>query len=59
MNYTEHLLILASTVTECVSVSLLASLDGILVGIASSATTIKVSVKTVGTKRYKSIIKKM
>ena len=53
-----HLLILASTVTGCVSFSALASLFGIPVNIASSAITIKISVITAGIKNNKSIIKK-
>ena len=58
LNYTEHLLILASTITGCFSVFALASLVGIPVGIVSSAITIKISVITAGIKKYKSIIKK-
>ena len=34
----EHFLILGSTITECVSISALASLVGIPIGITSSAT---------------------
>ena len=51
-------IILAPTVTGCVSISALASLVGILVAIRSSAITIKISVITAGIKKYKSIIKK-
>ena len=58
LNYTEHLLILASTVTGCISISALASVVSISVGITSSAITIKISVTTAGIKKYKSIIKK-
>ena len=58
LNYTEHSLIVSSTVTGCVSISALASLVGIPVGIASSAVTIKISVITAGIKKYKSLIKK-
>ena len=57
-NYTEHLLILASTITGCVSNHALAFLVGIPVDIASSAITIKISVTTTGIKNCKSIIKK-
>ena len=57
-NYTEHLLTLASTVTGCVSISVFASSAGIVVGIAISATTIKISVIIAGVKKYNSIIKK-
>ena len=37
LNYTDHLLLSASTATECVSISSFAFLVGILVRIASSA----------------------
>ena len=46
LNYSENLLILASTVTGCVSISTLNSLVGIPVGIASFAITIKIFVIT-------------
>ena len=36
LNYIEHFLILASTITDCVSISAFASLLGIFVGITSS-----------------------
>ena len=42
LNYLEHLLILASTVTWCVSISPFASLVGIPVSIASSAMGLKI-----------------
>ena len=48
LNYTEHLLNLASTVIGCVSISALVSLVAIPVDIASSAITIKISLKTAG-----------
>ena len=48
--HTEHLLISASTVTGCVSISTLASLVGIAVGIADSSITIQNSVITAGIK---------
>ena len=38
LNYTEHFLILASTITGCISISAFASLLGVPIGIASSAT---------------------
>ena len=41
LNYVEHLFILASTITGCVSVSTFASLNCISVGIISSALEIK------------------
>ena len=42
LNYTEHLLLSASTATKYVSISSFAFLVGILVGIASSVATIKI-----------------
>ena len=57
-NYIEHLLILISTVTGCVSISGFPFLVGIPVGITSSAMGIKICIITARTKRYKSIIKK-
>ena len=50
LQYSEHLLVLASTNTGCVSISAFASLVGIPVGIASSAITIKISVIATGKK---------
>ena len=58
LNYVEHLLILVSTVTGCVSISAFASLVAIPVGITSSAVGIKICAITAGIKKYKSIIKK-
>ena len=59
MNYIEHLLILSSTVTGCISISAFASLVGIPIGITSSAIGLKSCVITAGISRYKykSIIK--
>ena len=57
-HYVEHSLILASMVTGCVSISALASLFGVPLGIASFAATITVCVTTGGIKKYKSIIQK-
>ena len=56
LNYVEHLLILASRVTSCVSIS--ASLVCVLVGITSSVVGIKICEIIVGVKKYKSITKK-
>ena len=56
MNYIEYLFILASAVTECVSIS--ASLVGIPVGIMNSAVELKICARTAGIKKYKSIIEK-
>ena len=58
LNYVEHLLILASTFTGCVSISDFASVVGITVGIASPAGGLKICVITAENKKYKSIIKK-
>ena len=58
MNYIEHLLILISTVTWCVSISVFAFLDVISIGITSSAIELKICGITAGIKKYKSIIKK-
>ena len=56
LNYVEPLLILASTFTGCVSVSVFASVFGILVGITSSVVGLKICVIT-GIKKYKGIVK--
>ena len=58
LNYTEHLLILISTVTGSISISAFVSLVGILVGITRSAIGLKICVITAGIKKYKSITKK-
>ena len=52
------MLILASTVTGCVSISAFASLVCVPVGITSSAIGIHICEITAGIKNYKSIIKK-
>ena len=57
-NYLEHLFILASTVTGCVSISAFASLVGIPVGIASSAVGIKNFAMAARIKKYKSTLEK-
>ena len=57
LNYVEHLLVLGSTFTGCVSISAFASFVGIPVGIVSSARGLKISVIKAGIKKYKSIIK--
>ena len=56
LNYVEHLLILASAVTSCVSISI--SLVSVLVGITSSAVAMKICKILVEIKKYNSIIKK-
>ena len=54
----EHLLILTSAVTGCVSISAFSSLVGLPIGTASSAVALKICAITAGIKKYKSIIKK-
>ena len=58
LNYSEHFLILSSTITWCVSISASASLIGVSIGITSSAIALRYCSITAGTKKYKSIIKK-
>ena len=58
LNYIEHFLILASTITGCISVSTFSSLIGIPIGITSSAIGLNIFVITAGIKKNKSIIKK-
>ena len=58
LNYVENVLILASTVTGCISISAFASLVCVPVIIASSALGIYICAITAGIKKYKSIIKK-
>ena len=58
LNYVEHLLILASTVTGCVSIPAFASLPSVPFVITSSTLGIKICAITVGIKKYKSITKK-
>ena len=50
LNYIEHLLIIISAITGCISISDFASLVGISVGITSSATEVKICVITAGMK---------
>ena len=58
LNYVEYLLILASAVTGCVSISAFASLVSVPVGITNAVAGIKICLMTAGIKKYKSIIKK-
>ena len=58
LNYTEHFLILASTITGCVSVSAVASLIGIPIGVRSSAIGLKICTITAGIKKYERIKKR-
>ena len=50
--------ILASTITGCISISAFVSLLGIPIGITNSAIGLKICAITVGIKKFKSIIKK-
>ena len=58
LNYIEHFLILASTITWYISISLFASLLGIPIGITSSVIGLKICAIAAGIKKYKSVIKK-
>ena len=58
LNYIEHALILASTVTRCISIAAFASLIGIPIRIMSSAIGLKICAVTARIKKDKSIIKK-
>ena len=58
LNYVEQFLILASTITWCISISAFASLIGVPIGIMSSAMRLKICRIAAGFKKYKSIIKK-
>ena len=58
LNYIKHSLILVSTITGCVTVSVLASLNGFPIGITSSTVRLKICTITAGIKKYKSIIRK-
>ena len=57
MNYVEHILILASTITGSVSICVFALIIGIPVRITSSAVALKICVITARIKKHKSIIK--
>ena len=58
LNYIEHFLILAFTITGCILVSAFASLLGIPIGIASSVIGLTICAIAAGIKKYKSVIKK-
>ena len=58
LNYIEQFLILAYTITGCVSISAFTFLIDISIGISSSAIGLKICVITAGIIKYKSIIKK-
>ena len=58
LNYIEHFSSLASTITECISFSVIASLNIIPIGITSSAAGLKICAITAGIKKCKTITKK-
>ena len=58
LNYIEHLLILISRITGCISFSYFAFLFGIPIGFTSSAIGLKIFAITTEVKKHKSIIKK-
>ena len=58
LNYIEHFLILAFTVTGCISISAFSSLLGIPTKITSSAMGLKICATAAEIKKFKSIIKK-
>ena len=53
LNYIEYFLILASTITGCISISAFASLLGIPIGIKSSGVRLKICAKAAGIKKCK------
>ena len=56
LNYIDHLLIVISTITGCVSISTFVSLVGIPIRTTSYSIELKICAITAGIKRYKSII---
>ena len=58
LNCIERLLILAFTITGCISISAFTSLISIPIGVTSSTIELKIYAITLGIKKYKSIIKK-
>ena len=58
LNFIEHFLILASTITGCISIFSFASLFDIPVRIMSSTIALKVCAIAAGIKKYKAIIRK-
>ena len=52
LNYIKHFLILASAVTEFVSISAFRYFVGIPIGITSSGTGLKICATTAGIRRY-------
>ena len=58
LNYVEHLLILVSTLTDCVSIPAFAPLVFVPVSTTSSVVGMKICAIIAGLKKYNSIIKK-
>ena len=58
MNYIEHLLILISTITGCLSILAFAFVVGMSIGITTSTIAVKICVITTGIKRCKTINKR-
>ena len=58
LNYIEHCIILASTITVRILISVFVSLVDISIGIMSSVIGLKIFAIAAGIKKYKSIIKK-
>ena len=58
LNYTEHFLILGSTITGCISISAFASLVGIPIGITSSAIELKICTITAAIKNISQQLRK-
>ena len=52
LDYVDHLLILVSTITGCISISAFALLVCVPIGITSSAVGINICAITVGIKKY-------
>ena len=52
LNYIEHVLILASAIAGCISISAFTSLLGISIEITSSAIELKIFAIAVGIKKY-------
>ena len=58
LSYVKHLLIIASTVSGCVSISAFTSLVCVPIGITSSAAGINICAITAGIEKYNSVMKK-
>ena len=58
LNYIEHILILGSTITQCVFISAFSSWLGIPIGTTSSGIGLKICAIIAAIKKHKSIIKK-